>query len=179
MTLVGLSLALFAGLIDNAPRRGYWKGGFSMKVRSYTDADWNSIQEIYDLSKPDELLGSVDLRAFVPLERDLISLRLFRECRIVVVEEAGEIRGFGGHCGNYISWLFVHPRHRRRGVARTILHHILSQVPGTAKLTVFKNNRAARALYRQFGFEIEREFTGNLNGFQTKAMTLRRDEPCR
>jgi ribosomal protein S18 acetylase RimI-like enzyme len=55
-----------------------------------------------------------------------------------------------------------------------ILDHILDQLKEAATLNVFKNNRAARALYRQFGFEIEREFTGNLNGYQTEAMTLRR-----
>jgi ribosomal protein S18 acetylase RimI-like enzyme len=148
-----------------------------MKVRGYTEADWEDVKEIYNLSKVDELKGSVDLRAFIPLERDPRNLRLFRESRIVVVEESETILGFGGSSGTYISWLFVHPRHRRRGVARMILHHILDRLEGTATLNVFKNNRAARALYRQFGFELERDFTGNLNGFRTEAMTLRRDKP--
>jgi len=145
-----------------------------MKVRGYVDGDWEAVREIYNLAKVDELQGSVDLRAFIPLEKDSRSLRLFGESRIVVAEEGGTILGFGGNNGNYISWLFVHPLHRRRGVARMILHHILDQLKKPATLNVFKNNRAARGLYRQFGFEIEREFTGNLNGFQTKAMTLRR-----
>ncbi len=144
-----------------------------MKVRGYADGDWEAVREIYNLAKVDELKGSVDLRAFIPFEKDPRSLRLFRESRIVVVEEGGTILGFGGNNGDYISWLFVHPHHRRRGVARMILNHILDQLQGTVTLNVFKNNRAARALYDQFGFEIEREFTGNLNGYQTKAMTLR------
>jgi ribosomal protein S18 acetylase RimI-like enzyme len=145
-----------------------------MKVRSYADGDWEAVREIYNLAKVDELKGSVDLRAFIPLEKDPRSQRLFGESRIVVVEEGGTLLGFGGNSGNYISWLFVHPLHRRRGVARMILNHILDHLKESATLNVFKNNRAARALYDQFGFEIEREFTGNLNGFQTRAMTLRR-----
>ncbi len=144
-----------------------------MIIRPYTDADWKSIADIYNLSKPDELRGSVDQRAFLPLERDARSQRLFRESRILVVEDQEEVLGFAGNSGNYISWMFVHPHHRRKGVARLLLEHILTSLDGKVKLNVFKNNHAACALYQQFGFEIEREFVGNLNGYKTKAMTLR------
>lgn len=144
-----------------------------MMIRPYTDADWESIAGIYNLSKPDELRDSVDPRAFLPIERDTRSMRLFRESRIVVVEENEAILGFGGNTGNYISWLFVHPHHRRKGVARFILEHVLAGLDGIVKLNVFKNNHAARSLYTQFGFTVEREFVGNLNGYKTNAMVLR------
>ncbi len=147
-----------------------------MIIRRYTDADWESIADIYNLSKPDELRDSVDPRAFLPLERDTRSQRLFRESRIVVVEDHEEILGFGGNTGNYISWMFVHPHHRRKGAARLLLEHILASLDGTIELNVFKNNHPARSLYQQFGFEIEREFVGNLNGYKTNAMTLRMDK---
>ena len=150
-----------------------------MNVRGYTDADWESVINIYNLSKPDELRDSVDLRALVPFERDTRNLRLFRESRIVVVEEDETLLGFGGNNSNYISWLFVHPDHRRRGVATLILRHVMNQLNGTIKLNVFKHNTAARLLYQKAGFEIEREFVGNLNGYKTQAMTLRFESPER
>ncbi len=145
-----------------------------MRVRPYTDQDWERVVEIYNLSKPDELHGSVDPRAFLPLERDTQSLHLFRRSRIVVAEEDGILLGFGGHRGNYISWMFVHPHHRRKGAARLILEHILASLKGTVKLNVFANNLAARTLYERYGFDVEREFVGNLNGYKTSAMTMRR-----
>jgi len=144
-----------------------------MNIRRYTEADWNRIIQIYNLSKPDELSGSVDPGAFLPLEKDKRSQRLFRDSRIFVAEENETIVGFGGHKGNYISWLFVHPHHRRKGAARLLLEHILASLEGIVKLNVFNNNHSARALYHQFGFEIEREFVGNLTGLKTKALIMR------
>jgi ribosomal protein S18 acetylase RimI-like enzyme len=143
-----------------------------MELRRYEKEDWNKIKKIYNLSKPDEMRGSVDLRALIPIEKDEKGLILFNESQILVVEENDEILGFGGYKGNYISWLFIHPSHRRKGVAHIILNHILNNLSGTVKLNVGKQNEAAKSLYFKFGFKIEREFTGNFNGYKSEAMTL-------
>ena len=84
---------------------------------AYTDIDWEAVRNIYDLSKPDEMRGSVDLSAILPLSDDPKHLAMFRESSIIVIEEANNIIGFAGHKGNYISWVYVHPAHRRRGIA--------------------------------------------------------------
>ena len=143
-----------------------------MELRKFKKEDWNDVKNIYDLSKPDEMRGSVDLRAIVPLEKDEKNLILFKESQIIIVEENNKILGFGGHKGNYISWLFIHPNHRRKGVAQTILSHILSKLSGKITLNVGKHNEAAKSLYFKFGFKVEREFTGNFNGFKSEALTL-------
>jgi ribosomal protein S18 acetylase RimI-like enzyme len=143
-----------------------------MKLRKFKKDDWNKIKVIYDLSKPDEMRGSVDLRAIIPIEKDENGLILFKESQILVVEEYDTILGFGGYKGNYISWLFIHPSHRRRGVAHMILNHILDQLSGPIKLNVGKYNEAAKSLYFKLGFKVEREFTGNFNGYKSEALTL-------
>ncbi len=143
-----------------------------MKLRRYEKEDWNKIKNIYDLSKPDEMRGSIDLRALIPIEKDEKGLILFKESQILVVEENNTILGFGGHKGNYISWLFIHPNHRRRGTAKMILNHILSKQSGSIRLNVGKYNEAAKSLYFKFGFQVEREFTGSFNGYKSKALTL-------
>ena len=143
-----------------------------MELREFKKEDWNEIKTIYNLSKPDEMRGSVDLRALIPIEKDEKGMKLFNESRILVVVENGSILGFGGHKGNYISWLFVHPAQRRKGVAHMILDRILGQLTGSVKLNVGKRNEAAKSLYFKFGFKIEREFTGNFNGFESEALTL-------
>jgi ribosomal protein S18 acetylase RimI-like enzyme len=132
-----------------------------MDIRAYTDLDWEAVRNIYDLSKPDEMRGSVDLSAVLPLSDDPKHLALFRESCIIVIEETHNIVGFAGHKGNYISWVYVHPTHRRRGVAIALVSEMLRRIDGTATLNVGKNNQAARALYQRLGFVVEKEFTGN------------------
>jgi putative acetyltransferase len=153
----------------------YWLNK-AMKLRKFEKEDWKAIKTIYNLSKPDEMRGSVDLRALIPIEKDEKGIALFNESQIFVVEENNRILGFGGHKGSYISWLFVHPAQRRRGVAHMILDHILNKLTGTIKLNVGKHNKAAKSLYAKYGFKIEREFTGNFNGYKSEALTMSLDK---
>jgi len=147
-----------------------------MKIRAYRETDWDSVREIYDLSKPDEMRGSVDLRAVRLLESDADMMALFRESEILVMEDGGEVVGFGGNKGRYISWLFVHPRYRRRGIGRALLGEILSRLPGAISLNVAAGNHAARALYEHFGFGMKREFSGTFNGHDCKVVTMSREQ---
>jgi ribosomal protein S18 acetylase RimI-like enzyme len=143
-----------------------------MRLRKFEKEDWEAIKTIYNLSKADEMRGSVDLRALIPIEEDEKGIKLFNDSQIFVVEENKDILGFGGHKGNYISWLFVHPGQRRRGVGKMIIDQILRTLTGTIKLNVGKHNEAAKSLYSKYGFKIEREFIGNFNGYKSEALTM-------
>ncbi len=59
------------------------------------------------------------------------------------------------HCGRITS-LFVHPAHRRRGVARMLLGRLLDQAAEEGlrqvRLEVVADNRAAIVLYEALGF---------------------------
>lgn len=143
-----------------------------MIIRDYKDTDWAQIKEIYNLSKPDEMRGSVDLRALIPLEKDERTIQLFHDSQIFVVEQDSIVLGFAGNKGNYISWLFVHPNYRKKGIGKLLIEHTLNRLTGLIKLNVAKNNSAARALYKKYGFQIEREFEGNYNGYKSQAVTL-------
>ena len=107
-----------------------------MIIRSYKNDDWDLVKDIYNLSKPDEMKGSVDLKALIPLENDQSNMDLFNKSKILVMEEGNNIMGFGGNKGNYISWLYVHPNHRRKGVAKTILDQVLNGLTGEIRLNV-------------------------------------------
>jgi putative acetyltransferase len=80
-----------------------------MNIRQYSDTDWQEVEKIYNLSKPDEMRGSVDLQALIPFKEDSNAIKLFQDSEIIVMEENDKIIGFAGNKGNYISWLFVHP----------------------------------------------------------------------
>jgi ribosomal protein S18 acetylase RimI-like enzyme len=142
-------------------------------IREYGPDDWDSICAIYDIAKPDELRGSGDLRAIRPLRDDETMQTLFRDSRVLVSEADGCVVGFAGNKGNYISWLFVHPDFRRRGVAARLLREILRPLRGTVALNVAKNNQPARALYEKNGFLLEKEFVGQWNGYECQVARLR------
>ena len=144
-----------------------------MITRQYRDADWDRVQEIYDLSKPDEMGGDVDAAALRPLASDPEMLELFRASKIVVAtDDDDEVIGFGGFKGSYVSWLFVHPAYRRRGVARALLASMLARLEGPIRLNVLRSNVAAIKLYEEFGFTVSKDFVGRFNGQDVNVLTL-------
>jgi ribosomal protein S18 acetylase RimI-like enzyme len=143
-----------------------------MQIRRYRDTDWATVREIYDLSKPDELRGVMDTAAIPPLEADPNMTTLFRESQILVMEDAGRVVGFAGSRGTVITWLFVHPNDRRKGVAAALVRELLAQLDGTITLNVATTNVAARSLYKHMGFTVEREFIGQFNGHSCSVAKL-------
>jgi ribosomal protein S18 acetylase RimI-like enzyme len=146
-----------------------------MELRPFESEDWGAVCEIYDCSKPDELRGVVEPGAILPLDADPAMKALFRDSRIVVTEDAGRIIGFAGNRDSFITWLFVHPASRRKGVATAMVRQLLGQLEGTVTLNVMKGNIAALALYQSLGFALEREFPGNFQGIPCTVARLRHE----
>ena len=144
-----------------------------MHLRPYRSDDWTVVCEIYNLSKPEELLGVVDSGSILPLESDTDMQALFRGSQILVAEDLDRIAGFGGNRGSFITWLFVHPAFRRRGVATGLVRDMLARLQQPVTLNVMASNFAARALYERIGFSVEREFQGNFQGKPCNVARLR------
>jgi ribosomal protein S18 acetylase RimI-like enzyme len=143
-----------------------------MHLRSFHDDDWRAICEIYDLGKPDEMHGVLDPKSLLPLLGDQAMTGLFRASQIVVAEEALRVVGFAGHRGSFITWLFVHPDFRRRGIAKALVRHLIARLEHPIMLNVVSGNTAARALYAQLGFKVQRELSGNFQGWPCKVCKL-------
>jgi ribosomal protein S18 acetylase RimI-like enzyme len=126
-----------------------------------------------NLSKPDELRGVVDPSAIPPLDADPKMTALFRDSRILVMEDACRVVGFAGNRENFITWLFVHPNSRRKGVATALIRQLLSEAEAPVTLNVIKSNAAALALYQSIGFTVEREYLGNFQGIPCQVAKLR------
>lgn len=58
--------------------------------------------------------------------------------------------------GGWINWVFVDVNHRRKGIAKLLLHRIAADARAAGKqglgLTVKQENTPAQALYRDLGF---------------------------
>jgi len=144
-----------------------------MKLRAYESDDWDAVCKIYDLGKPEELRGVVEPSSLVPLASDPDMKSLFRASQIVVAEDTGRVVGFAGNRGSFITWLFVHPQFRRRGVASALVRHMVARLEPPVTLNVAAENSAARALYQRLGFKVEREFLGNFQGRPCSVCKLR------
>ncbi len=144
----------------------------SVRLRPYTGADWNAVRDLHNLCKPDEVRGSVDASAIRPLEEDAPMLVMFCRSTITVAVEADAIVGVAGTIGTYISWLSVHPDHRRTGVGTTLLQSVLAGMTEPATLNVFTRNDAARRLYERLGFVVDHEFIGDFNGHAVDVVRL-------
>lgn len=115
------------------------------------------IREMRLLSRSGPLLWLIArLNNAIPLVRGLVWLEGDRLVGNVSLSPTGYGKGW------VVANVAVHPTYRRRGIARALMHAALDQIAGQgsfAVLQVDEDNVAARTLYEDLGFDIERTFT--------------------
>lgn len=140
-------------------------------IRDYRPEDWAAICRVHDRSRPDELRGSFDARAFIPLADDP-EHEYIAECTMFVAQRGAEVVAFAGIDAPYLAWLYVDPAHYRTGIGRSLLRHCLARLDENAWTQACGNNDAALALYLSEGFKIESRFTGGNAGYQGPSARL-------
>ena len=159
-------------------------------IRPYTPADWAAVCRIHDRARPDELAGSFDPRAFVPLEDDAEAEQL-KACDIFVAEvprrspsteseysgpeavaRQPEVAAFVAVDGSYLAWLYVDPAHYRKGLGRALLRFALERLGPKAWTISCGNNEPALALYLSEGFQVVQRSTGNNAGYEGPTLRL-------
>lgn len=140
-------------------------------IRDYRSQDWAAICRVHDRARPDELRGSYDPRAFVPLAEDA-DARYVEACAMFVAELDGTIVGFAGIDDPYLAWLYVDPAHYRRGIGRALLRHCLERLGDDAWTQACGNNEPAIALYRSEGFVIQSRYIGENAGYRGPGVRL-------
>jgi ribosomal protein S18 acetylase RimI-like enzyme len=142
----------------------------SIVIRAYDVADWDAICRIHDAARLNELRGSVDLAAFLPLADTFEAEGLF-DGDVWVAELDGLLAGFIGAGPDEITWLYVDPALTRRGVARALTTWVLDRAPAEVELEVLDGNTAARAFYESVGFVYRSTTTGKLVGNESYQVT--------
>lgn len=140
------------------------------EIRPYRDADWGALCEVHDRARPDELRGSVDPGAFLPLAETAGPEGLF-DGEVWVAEEsgraAGRVVGFVAFSDDEVTWLYVHPDQYRRGIGRRLLRHAVGRCGLTVTIESLSGNAPALALYESEGFEAVKTRIGHLTGNQS------------
>ena len=140
-------------------------------IRPYTRADWSGICRVHDLARPDELRGSFDARAFIPLADDPES-RTIDDCEMFVVEHDDQVIAFAGIDVPYLAWMYVDPAHYREGTGRALLRHCMTRLGDDAWTLACGANQAALALYLDEGFVIEHRDMGINAGYEGPSARL-------
>ncbi len=140
-------------------------------IRDYRPEDWPAVCRVHDRSRPDELRGSFDVRAFIPLADDPEG-EYVESCTMFVAQQGDEILGFAGIDEPYLAWLYVDPAYYRRGVGRALLRHCLARLDEDAWTLACGNNDAALGLYESEGFVVESRFTGDNAGYEGDSARL-------
>jgi len=140
-------------------------------IRDYRPEDWAAICRVHDRSRPDELRGSFDARAFIPLADDPEHLYI-AQCTMFVAVDGDEVVAFAGVDEPYLAWLYVDPAHYRRGIGRALLRHCLARLGDDAWTQGCGNNDAALSLYLSEGFKVESRFTGDNAGYKGPSFRL-------
>ena len=140
-------------------------------IRDYRPDDWAAVCRVHDRARPDELRGSFDARAFIPLAEDPEG-EYINACAMFIAQHGDDIVGFAGVDDPYLAWLYVDPAYYRRGIGRALLWHCMARLSEDAWTQACGNNDAALSLYRSEGFVIESLSTGDNAGYKGPSARL-------
>ena len=141
-------------------------------MRAYRDADWPAVCVVHDRARPDELRGSCDPRAFVPLADEQDDATSFQRSRKVVACVGEHLVGFVGVDGTYLAWLYVDPAYYGRGIGRQLLRLGIRLIGPQAWTVVLAGNTRARRLYESEGFQVVQTFESANAGYPCTCVQL-------
>ena len=134
-----------------------------VQLRKYQAKDWNSIADIHDRARLDELRASVGVEAFLSLANSFENEGLF-EGEVWVACDNETVVGFIAFTDDEVTWLYVSPDFYRQGIGKTLLRQAIARCGSTISTSVLVGNDAALNLYLSKGFKIVETKTGKLNG---------------
>ena len=148
------------------------QGADHIAIRAYCDADWPAVCAVHDRARPDELRGSCDPRAFVPLAEDQGDAENFQRSRKFVACRGAQVVGFVGIDGTYLSWLYVDPPYYGQGIGRRLLRLGLQLIGPQAWTVALAGNLRARRLYESEGFQVISTFESTNAGYPCTGLRL-------
>ena len=144
-----------------------------LTYREYQDTDWKDICQIHDRGRADELRGSCDPRAFVPIEQDKEVDELKTSRKFVACDDE-KVVGFVGLDDKYLAWLYIDPSHYGKGIGRELLKMGIHEIGAGAWTIVLDGNHRAISLYESEGFQEVKRFAGDNAGYPCTCIRMER-----
>jgi len=144
-----------------------------LTYREYQESDWKAICQIHDRARPDELRGSCDPRAFVPIEQDKEVEELKTSRKFVACDDE-KVVGFVGVDDKYLAWLYIDPSHYGQGIGRELLKVGIREIGTGAWTIVLDGNQKAISLYESEGFQEVRRFESDNAGYPCTCIRMER-----
>ncbi len=145
-------------------------------IRPYQGADWKTICNIHDRARPDELKGSCDPLAFIPIEDDE-EVNHLKICQKLVATIKDQVVGFIGVDEGYIGWLYIDSDYYGMGIGRKLLQSGLELVSGKAWTIALAENLPALNLYLSEGFLEEIRYESDNAGYPCTCVRLEKEIP--
>jgi ribosomal protein S18 acetylase RimI-like enzyme len=146
-----------------------------ISYREYQDEDWKAVCQIHDRARPDELRGSCDARAFVPIEQDK-EVEELKACWKFVAVKDEQVFGFVGVDNQYLAWLYIDPEHYGKGIGRELLRIGIRQIGKGAWTIVLDGNERAIKLYESEGFREVKRYASDNAGYPVTCVKTERVE---
>jgi ribosomal protein S18 acetylase RimI-like enzyme len=141
--------------------------------REYQKSDWDAICNIHDRARPDELKGSCDPRAFIPIQQDP-EVEGLKRSRKFVACDGDRVVGFVALDEKYVSFLYVDPDYYGRGLGRNLLQIAGDTIGEGAWTIVLDGNRRAISLYESGGYREVRRFASDNAGYPCTCLRMER-----
>jgi ribosomal protein S18 acetylase RimI-like enzyme len=141
-------------------------------IQAYCEADWPAVCAVHDRARPEELRGSCDPRAFVPLAEEQDDAESFQRSRKFVACLGEQVIGFVGIDGTYLSWLYVDPASSGQGLGRRLLRIGVRLIGPQAWTVVLAGNTRARQLCESEGFQIVHAYESTNAGYPCTCVQL-------
>ncbi len=132
-------------------------------VRNYEENDWESLKEIHDAARMNELSSAGLPEAFLTLEETYVNEGLF-DYELAVAQRGAAVVGFIAFTEDEIAWLYVLPGAARQGVGRALVSHALNRMGGKIALEVLCGNDPAIKFYESMGFKTVEIASGKMPG---------------
>jgi ribosomal protein S18 acetylase RimI-like enzyme len=143
-----------------------------LRIRDYCDADWPAICAVHNRARPDELRGSCDPRAFIPLAEERDDAESLYRSRKFVACIGGQVVGFVGIDRTYLSWLYVDPAYYGQGIGRRLLRLGIQCIGPHAWTVVLAGNSRARRLYESEGFQVVDTYESTNAGYSCTCVLM-------
>lgn len=140
-------------------------------IRPYQDADFESLCQIHDSARQNELALADLADAFLPLSIAAKREGLFAY-HVHVAEYNGIVTGFVAFSEDEITWLYVDTNYSRRGIGTALLRYAMQFTDDEISIEVLAGNSPAIALYSSLGFVIEETLSGKMPGNEDFSVTV-------